>query len=85
MAAAWTACTKLLFAEKSGTPEQAVLLRGFAVFAGFFEGGLGKSGCKWVVFCGEVVVICVVERASWMVGFCGLEFATFLKDFCGKL
>jgi len=56
-AAVWTACTKLLFAEKkwdrSRTPERGDLLRGFAFFAGFFEGGFGKSGGKRVVFCGD--------------------------------
>jgi hypothetical protein len=30
-------------------------------FAGVFEGGFGKSGVQWVVFCGEVVVNCVVN------------------------
>jgi hypothetical protein len=31
------------------------------VFAGVFEGCFGKSGVQRVVFCGEVVVNCVVE------------------------
>jgi hypothetical protein len=53
MAAAWTVCTKKLFAEKSATPGRGDLSRGFAVFAGFFEGGFGKSGRKRVVFCGD--------------------------------
>jgi hypothetical protein len=47
-AAVWTACTKLLFVEKSGAPERAVLLRGFAVY-GHFRGGFWKS---WVFGCG---------------------------------
>jgi hypothetical protein len=35
--------------------------RGFAVFAGVFEGCFGKSGDLWMVFCGENVVKCVVN------------------------
>jgi hypothetical protein len=35
--------------------------RGFAVFAGVFEGCFGKSGDLWMVFCGENVVKCVVK------------------------
>ena len=73
MAAAWTACTKLLFAEKkwdrSRTPERGDLLRGFAFFAGFFEGGFGKSGGKRVVFCGDFVVEVWWHCGFWMVIF----------------
>jgi hypothetical protein len=36
-----------------------------------------------VVFCGEVVVNCVVKRGGLMVVFRGLKFATFIKYFCG--
>jgi hypothetical protein len=35
--------------------------RGFAVFAGVFEGCFEKSGDLWMVFCGENVVKCVVN------------------------
>jgi hypothetical protein len=38
--------------------------RGFAVFAGVFEGGFGKRGGLWMVFCGENVVECVVNVVS---------------------
>jgi hypothetical protein len=34
---------------------------------GVFEGCFGKSGCLQVVFCGEVVVNCVVNRGGLMV------------------
>jgi hypothetical protein len=34
--------------------------RVFALFAGVFEGGFGKSGAQSMVFCGENVVGCVV-------------------------
>jgi hypothetical protein len=36
---------------------------------GVFEGCFGKSGCFWVVFCGDVVVDCVVKRGGLMVVF----------------
>jgi hypothetical protein len=35
--------------------------RGFALFAGVFEGGFGKSGVQRLVFCGANVVQCVVN------------------------
>jgi hypothetical protein len=37
---------------------------GFRLFAGVFEGVLGNTRCSGVVFCGEVVVICVVDVVS---------------------
>jgi hypothetical protein len=39
--------------------------RGFAVFAGVFEGGFGKSGVQSMVFCGENVVECVVNVVNF--------------------
>jgi hypothetical protein len=84
-AAVWTACTKLLFAgKKCGAPESC-LLRGFCCFMGIFEGCFGKCGCLRVVFCGEVVVNCVVKHGGLMVVFRELKFFTFWKNFCGKL
>jgi hypothetical protein len=43
----------------------------FGVSWAFFEGGFGKSGCFCVVFCGEVVVDCVVNRGWSTVDFAG--------------
>jgi hypothetical protein len=31
---------------------------------GVFEGGFEKGGCFWMVFCGGVVVNCMVERGE---------------------
>ena len=69
MAAAWTGCTKLLFAKKSGASEKS----GALLFCGVFWGCFGKSGFLRVVFCGEIVVNCVVNRGGLMVGFWGLK------------
>jgi hypothetical protein len=38
-------------------------------FARVFEGGFGKMWCAAVVFCGEVVVDCVVNAARFVVDF----------------
>jgi hypothetical protein len=38
-------------------------------FAGVFEGGFGKSSAQWVIFCGEVVVNCVVNVDGGMAVF----------------
>jgi hypothetical protein len=65
-AAVWTACTKTVFAEKKWSPGET---RGFTVFTGVFEGCFGKTGCQEMVFCGEVVVNCVVKRGELMVTF----------------
>ena len=70
-AAVWTACTKLLFAEKKWSPGASCFAPGLCCFTGVFEGCFGKSGCKSVVFCGEVVVNCVVERGGLMAVFAG--------------
>ena len=83
-AAAWTACTKLLFAEKNGNPGARRLAPGFCYFAGVFEGGFGKSGLKRVVFCGEVVVICLVERGGLTVVVSALRFCHFFERFLWK-
>jgi hypothetical protein len=40
---------------------------------GIFEGCFGESGCLQVVFCGEVVVDCVVNRGGLTVAFRGLK------------
>jgi hypothetical protein len=69
MAAAWTACTKQLFAEKKGGPRSQATCSGVCLFAGIFEGGFGKSGVLGWFFCGEVVVNCVVNRGGLMVVF----------------
>jgi hypothetical protein len=45
---------------------------------GVFEGCFGKSGCFWMVFCGEVVVNCVVNRGGLMVVFPGLKICHFI-------
>jgi hypothetical protein len=84
MAAVWTACTKRLFEEKSLAPERAVLLRGFCCFMGIFEGCFGKSECLRVVFCGEVVVNCVVNRGGLMVGFREPKICHFFERFLWK-
>ena len=53
MAAAWTACTKLLFAEKKVGPRSEAICSGVFAFYGVFEGCVVKSGGKRVVFCGD--------------------------------
>jgi hypothetical protein len=63
-AAVWTACTKLLFAEKSLAPEKAGSSPGPCCFMGVFEGVWEKVGVFSVVFCGGVVVNCMVERGE---------------------
>jgi hypothetical protein len=45
---------------------------------GVFEGGFGKSGCFWMVFCGDFVVNCVVNRGGLCGGFRGLEICHFI-------
>jgi hypothetical protein len=45
---------------------------------GLFEGGFGKSGCFWMVFCGEVVVNCVVNRGGLRGCFLGLKMCHFI-------
>src|SRR5271156_6268493 len=52
---------------------------GFRCFAGVFEGGCGKSAFFWMVFCGELMVICGgVVVPGWLV-FGRLIYVTFLK------
>ena len=70
MAAAWTACTKLLFVRKKVGPRSDP---GLCCFMGIFEGCFGKSGCLWMVFCGVVVVNCVVKRGELMAVLRGLK------------
>ena len=53
MAAAWTACTKLRFAEKKVEPRSELFAPGFLLFLGVFEGCFEKSGGARVVFCGD--------------------------------
>jgi hypothetical protein len=53
--------------------------QGFAVFAGVFEGCFGKSVCWWMVFCGEVVVGCVVNVVFWRSLFSVEKWDRFLK------
>jgi hypothetical protein len=68
--AVWTECINLtVLQKKSGAPEKS----GALLFHGLFQGCFGKSGCLRVVFCGEVVVNCVVLRGGLMVVFWGLE------------
>ena len=57
-AAVWTACTKLLFTEKSWAPE---IIRGLAVLWAFLR--RVSENVWWNVwfFCGENVVGCVVN------------------------
>jgi hypothetical protein len=50
-AAVWTACTKLLLAEKKFGPGESCFAPGPCCFMGVFEGCFGKSGFKRVVFC----------------------------------
>jgi DNA-binding transcriptional regulator of glucitol operon len=42
---------------------------GFVLFAGVFEGWFVKRAVQNVVFCGEIVVKCVVKRGELMVVF----------------
>jgi hypothetical protein len=42
---------------------------GFCCFAGVFEGCFAKMAVQNVVFCGEIVVKCVVKRGELMVVF----------------
>ena len=49
---------------------------GLCCFMGVFKGCFVKVGVFWVVFYGEVVVNCVVNRGGLMVVFLGLKFVT---------
>jgi hypothetical protein len=74
-AAVWMECTNLNpFCGKKVEPR---LSPGLCCFMGLFEGGFGKSGCFWMVFCGEVVVNCVVNRGGLRGCFLGLEMCHF--------
>jgi hypothetical protein len=48
---------------------------------GVFEGCFAKSECLRVVFCGDVVVNCVVNRGGLMVVFRELNIFLPGKDF----
>jgi hypothetical protein len=61
MAAAWMECTNLSVLQKKVEPRQSP---GLCCFMGVFEGCFGKVVVFWLVFCGEVVVNCVVNRGG---------------------
>ena len=84
MAAAWTACTKLRFAEKKLGPGEGLFYSGALLFLGVFVGCLEKSGGKRVVFCGEFVVKLWWNCGFWMGGFWELKIFSSRKFFCGK-
>jgi hypothetical protein len=48
---------------------------------GIFEGCFGESGCLQVVFCGEVVVNCMVNRGGLMTTFCAAKNMPTLTNF----
>jgi hypothetical protein len=74
-AAVWTACTNLtVLQKKSGAPAES----GALLFLGVFEGGFGKSGCFWMVFGGDFVVNCVVNRGGLRGRFRGLKICHFI-------
>jgi hypothetical protein len=57
--------------------------RGFAVFAGVFEGGFGKSGVQRVVLRGENVVEYVVNVVGKTIIFAGQKIGQgFEVYFC---
>ncbi len=55
----------------------------FWCFMGVFEGCFGKSGVQNVVFCGEVVVDCVVNVDKWHHVVCGLKMGHLVEIYFG--
>jgi hypothetical protein len=45
---------------------------------GILKGCFGKRGCFWMVFGGEVVVNCVVNRGGLHGRFSGLKICQFI-------
>jgi hypothetical protein len=56
----------------------------FGALWAFFEGGAGKTGVFCVVFCGEVVVNCVVNHGSLMVVCAASKIFHFFEIFLWK-
>jgi hypothetical protein len=75
-AAVWTACTKLLFATKTG-PRSEATCSGVLPFYGVFEGCFVKSGGKRVVFCGVFCGGSVV--GTWFLDGAFSELKIFLS------
>jgi hypothetical protein len=61
MAAVWTACTKKQFLQKKLDPGASQIAPGFRCFTDIFEGVLENWVCSGWFFCGEFVVLCMVD------------------------